>query len=69
MKEDSVRGGVTLTISREDEVAIFRKNPSWWWLPMPKPKMPVHLVVGKESAFLKEVFLKWQNVKWGFHLV
>ena len=41
LKEDSVRGGVTLTISREDEVAIFRKNPSWWWLPMPKPKKKV----------------------------
>lgn len=65
LKEDSVRGGVTLTISREDEVAIFRKNPSWWWLPMPKPKMPVHLVVGKESAFLKRGFPQMAKRKMG----
>ncbi|MFE1635356.1 alpha/beta fold hydrolase, partial [Acinetobacter baumannii] len=42
-----------------------RKNPSWWWLPMPKPKMPVHLVVGKESAFLKRGFPQMAKRKMG----
>jgi carboxypeptidase C (cathepsin A) len=27
-----------------------------WWLPMPKPPVPVHLVVGSDSVFLKEKF-------------
>ena len=36
---------------------------------MPKPKMPVHLVVGKGSDFLKEAFLKWQSEKWESHLL
>jgi len=25
-----------------------------WWLPMPKPKVPVDLVVGQDSVFLKQ---------------
>jgi pimeloyl-ACP methyl ester carboxylesterase len=56
LTEDPVRGGVTLTIPKNDEVEIFRKNPSLWWLPMAKPKIPVHLVVGDKSVFLKRRF-------------
>lgn len=56
LREDSIRGGVTLTIPREDEVEIFRSNPSWWWLFTPTLKIRVHLVAGKNSPFLKRGF-------------
>ena len=56
LTEDAERGGVTLTIPKAAEVAIFRNTPSWWWLPMPKPKVPMHLVVGDQSEFLKHGF-------------
>lgn len=56
LTEDHVRGGVTLTIAKADEVAIFRNNPSLWWLPMAKPAIPVNMVVGQESQFLKRGF-------------
>ena len=54
MTHDPQRGGVTLTIPKDEEVAMFRTTPSMWWLPMPKPPVPVHLVVGSDSVFLKE---------------
>lgn len=63
LTDDHVTGGVTLTIPKADEVAIFRNNPSLWWLPMPKPKMPVHLVVGEQSVFLKRGFPQIANKK------
>ncbi len=63
--EDPARGGVTLTIPKADEVAIFRSNPSWWWLPMSKPKVPVDLVVGDQSAFLKQKFPQTAKRKLG----
>lgn len=53
---DPKRGGVTLSIPKTAEVDIFRTTPSWWWLPMAKPKIPVHLVVGEGSVFLKQKF-------------
>ena len=56
LTEDAERGGVTLTIPKAAEVAIFRYTPSWWWLPMSKPKVPMHLVVGDQSEFLKHKF-------------
>ncbi|TCM67311.1 pimeloyl-ACP methyl ester carboxylesterase [Acinetobacter calcoaceticus] len=56
LTEDKVRGGVTLSIPKDDEVEIFRTNPSLWWLPMPKPKVPVHLVVGDQSPFYIKKF-------------
>ena len=54
LSNDPLKGGVTLTIPKVDEVAMFRTTPSMWWLPMPKPRVPVHLVVGRDSVFLKE---------------
>jgi len=51
-----VRGGVTLTIPKDVEVAIFRSGPSYWWLPHPQPQIPVDLVIGSESPFLKRKF-------------
>ncbi len=44
---------VTLTIPKKNEVAVFRTNPSWYWLtPNQPPKCPVTLVIGEESKFL-----------------
>lgn len=56
LRDDTVRGGVTLTISRETEVAIFRTNPSYWWRKQPKPKVKVDMLMGQESLFLKHGF-------------
>lgn len=50
-------GKVTLAISRESEVAVFRTNPSMYWLtPNKAPKPPVTLIIGEESLFLKRKF-------------
>ncbi len=50
-------GKVTLAIPRASEVAVFRTNPSWYWLtPSRAPKPPVTLVIGEGSLFLKR---KW----------
>lgn len=65
LTNDPQRGGVTLTIPKDDEVAMFRTTPSMWWLPMPKPKVPVHLVVGSDSVFLKEKFPQVAKKKLG----
>ncbi|MEC5209109.1 pimeloyl-ACP methyl ester carboxylesterase [Psychrobacter sp. PL15] len=47
-------GKVTLAIPKASEVAVFRTNPSWYWLtPSRAPKPPVTLVIGEESMFLK----------------
>ena len=56
LTEDAVRGGVTLTIPKMVEVEIFRTTPSLWWLPQPKPKVPVDLVVGRDSQFMTYKF-------------
>ena len=50
-------GKVTLAIPKESEVAVFRTNPSWYWLtPNRAPKPPVTLIIGKESVFFKSRF-------------
>lgn len=57
LTEDPLRGGVTLTIPKMAEVEIFRTNPSLFWLqPRKAPTIPVKLVVGKDSQFLKRGF-------------
>ncbi|WP_445116187.1 alpha/beta fold hydrolase [Acinetobacter sp. WZC-1] len=56
LSHDPARGGVTLTIPRADEVAIFRTNPSLWWLPMPGPRVPIHLMTGDQSPFYQKGF-------------
>ena len=56
LTEDHVRGGVQLTIPKMDEVNIFRTNPSSWWLPQQKPKVPMQLVVAENSPFLVRKF-------------
>lgn len=53
LTEDNVRGGVELTISKYDEVEIFRTNSNAMWLPVPKPPVPTQLVVGDTSPFLQ----------------
>ena len=48
---------VTLAIPKASEVAVFRTNPSWYWLtPNRAPKPPTTLVIGEESLFLKRQF-------------
>lgn len=48
---------VTLTIPKANEVAVFRTNPSWYWLtPNKPPHAPVMLIIGKQSIFLKRKF-------------
>ncbi len=50
--KDAPNGGVTLTIPKAVEVEIFRTNPSMFWLtPRRAPKIPVHLIAGRESQF------------------
>ncbi len=50
-------GQVTLAIPKASEVAVFRTNPSWYWLaPNRAPKPPVTLIIGKDSVFLKQLF-------------
>lgn len=65
LTEDPVRGGVQLTIPKMDEVNIFRTNPSLWWLPQAKPKVPMHLVVAEKSPFLKHKFPQQVEKKFG----
>lgn len=50
-------GKVTLAIPKACEVAVFRTNPSWYWLtPNKSPKPPVTLIIGQDSIFLKRKF-------------
>lgn len=65
LTEDPIRGGVQLTIPKMDEVNIFRTNPSLWWLPQPKPQVPMHLVVAEKGPFLKPGFPKMIKQKFG----
>lgn len=62
---DLQRGGVTLTIPKMVEVEIFRTTPSLWWLPQPRPKVPVHLVVGRDSQFMTYKFPQAVERKFG----
>jgi pimeloyl-ACP methyl ester carboxylesterase len=65
LQEDPIRGGVELTIPKMDEVAVFRTNPSLWWLPQAKPKIPVHLVVAEKGPFLARKFPQQVQKKFG----
>jgi pimeloyl-ACP methyl ester carboxylesterase len=65
LTEDKARGGVELTISKQDEVEIFQTNPSLWWLPQSKPKLPVHLVVAEKGPFLARKFPQQVQKKFG----
>lgn len=48
---------VTLTIPKANEVAVFRTNPSLYWLtPNTPPHAPATLIVGRQSIFLKRKF-------------
>lgn len=50
-------GKVTLAIPKASEVAVFRTNPSLYWLkPNHSPKPPVTLIIGEDSIFLKRKF-------------
>ncbi len=50
-------GKVTLAIPKDQEVAVFRTNPSMYWLtPNQAPKPPAKLIIGEDSIFLKRKF-------------
>lgn len=54
---DTANGQVTLTIPKAVEVAIFRTNPSLFWLkPNHPPAVPVCQIVGQDSLFYKRGF-------------
>jgi len=61
LTNNPAQGGVSLTISKYDEVEIFRTNSDLYWLPMSKPKVKAQLIVGDKSPFLKQKFP--QNIK------
>ncbi|MBP8099177.1 MAG: alpha/beta hydrolase [Acinetobacter sp.] len=65
LTEDKVRGGVELTIPKMDEVNIFRTNPSLWWLPQPKLKVPVQLVFAEKGPFIGRKFPEMVKKKFG----
>lgn len=65
LTEDKVRGGVELTISKMDEVNIFRTNPSLWWLPQPKPQVPVSLLIAEQGPFIERGFPQIAKKKFG----
>ncbi|ATO19902.1 alpha/beta hydrolase [Acinetobacter sp. LoGeW2-3] len=65
LKDDPVRGGVELTIPKMDEVNIFRTNPSLWWLPQAKLKVPAQLVVAEKGPFLARKFPQKVQKKFG----
>ncbi|MEB3753474.1 alpha/beta hydrolase [Acinetobacter sp. MD2(2019)] len=57
LTDDVVRGGVTLTIPKKDEVEIFRTNPSYWWrVWQAAPKVKAQILVGRESVFYQQKF-------------
>ncbi|WP_201615945.1 alpha/beta fold hydrolase [Psychrobacter urativorans] len=59
-------GKVTLAIPKANEVAVFRTNPSWYWLvPNRAPKLPITLVIGEDSVFLKRRFPQQINARLG----
>ena len=54
--DDTIRGGVELTIPKMDEVEIFRTNPSLWWMPHEHPQIPIHLIAASNGPFLNRGF-------------
>ncbi len=55
--DERADGKVTLAIPKSSEVAVFRTNPSLYWLtPNRAPKPPVTLIIGEDSIFLKRRF-------------
>lgn len=66
--EERADGKVTLAIPKASEVAVFRSNPSWYWLtPNKAPKPPVTLIIGEDSVFYKQKFPQKVNARLGIH--
>lgn len=54
---DTEDGKVTLTIPKAVEIAVFRNNPSLFWLkPTYPPAMPIKQIIGEDSLFYKRGF-------------
>ena len=62
--DERADGKMTLAIPKSVEVAVFRTNPSWYWLtPNRAPKPPVTLIIGEDSIFLKRRFPQQINAR------
>lgn len=64
---DHPDGSVTLTIPVENEVAVFRTNPSWFWLNIKKPIVPVQQLSGENSQFIRHGFPQYLQKKVGIN--
>lgn len=53
---DTADGKVTLTVPVQSEVDVFRLNPSWFWLNVVKPAIPVQQLSGEDSQFIRRGF-------------
>lgn len=62
---DHPDGSVTLTIPVDSEVAVFRTNPSWFWLHLRPPKVPVQQLSGEDSQFIDHGFPQYLQQKIG----
>lgn len=62
---DHPDGHVTLTIPVDSEVAVFRTNPSWFWLNLQPPKVPVQQLSGEDSQFIRYGFPQYLQHKVG----
>jgi len=49
-------GKVTLTVPVQSELAVFRLNPSWFWLDVQRPSVPVQQLSGEDSQFIRYGF-------------
>ena len=65
LMDDPIRGGVQLTISKWDEVEVFRTNSSRWWLPQAKPQVLVHMVAAAKGPFVTRGYPKILQKKMG----
>lgn len=69
---DTPDGKVTLTIPKAIEVAVFRTNPSLYWLkPNHPPAVPAKIIVGKNSRFMErgypEIIKKRMGIEYEVH--
>ena len=63
--DDPIRGCVKLTIPKDNEVEIFRTNPSWWWLPHSKVDVPMHLIAASQGPFIARGYPQILEKKFG----
>lgn len=62
---DTLDGKVTLTVPVQSELGVFRLNPSWFWLFLNKPDVPVQQLSGEDSQFIRHGFPQYLQEKVG----